>query len=80
MRSALESRLKTRVILSFKYHLLTLNSQKIIKKKLEKMLLVKSINAFKYFSISQRIARSYTVFRDTKIKKAMFGKWQNRFE
>ena len=52
MRSTLESRLKMRVILGFKYHLLTQNSQKMIKKKLDRMLLVKSINAFKYFSIS----------------------------
>ena len=79
MRSALESRLKTRVILGFKYHLLKMNSQKMIKNKLEKMLMVKSINAFKYFSISQRIARSYAVFRDAKIKKSMFGKWRTRY-
>ena len=79
MRSALDSRLKTRVILGFKYHLLTLNSQKMIRKKLDRMLLVKSINAIKYFNMSQSISKSYAIFRDAKIRKSMFENWRARY-
>ena len=52
MRSVLDTRLKTRVVLSFKYHLLKMNSQKMITEKLNRMLMTKSLNAIKYFSVS----------------------------
>ena len=55
MRSELDTRLKTRVLLAFRYHCLCMHSQKIIRQKLDRMLLVKSLNALKYFTISQRI-------------------------
>lgn len=79
IRSALESKLKTRAILGLKYHVLTQNSQRVVKAKLDKMLLVKAINAFKYFSISQRISRSYAVFREAKVRKEIFAQWRARY-
>lgn len=63
MRSVLDSRLKTKVILSFKYNLLSYQSLKMIRHKLDRMLLVKSLNALKYYTISQRISTSFSRFR-----------------
>ena len=79
MRSELDTRLKTRVLLAFRYHCLCMNSQKIIRQKLDRMLLVKSLNALKYFTISQRIQASFVTYRNNLTKKSMFAQWRSRF-
>ena len=80
MRSVLDTRLKERVLLAFRYHLLCLNSQKMIRAKLDRMLLVKSFDAFKYFCLSQRIVTRYTAFRDSKIRTSAFIAWRARYQ
>ena len=79
MRSELDTRLKTRVMLAFKYHCLCMNSQKVIRHKLDRMLLVKSLNALKYFTISQRIQTSFVVYRNNRTKRGMFAQWRSHF-
>ena len=79
MRSELDTRLKTRVLLAFRYHLLCINSQKMIRQKLDRMLLVKSLNALKYFTISQRIQTSFVVYRNNRTKRGMFAQWRSRY-
>ena len=78
MQDALNERLKTRVLLALRYHSLCLHSQNMIKQKLERMLLVKALDALKYATVSQRICKSYVVFREAKVRKEMFQKWSYR--
>lgn len=52
MQDALDERLKTRVLLALRYHSLCLNSQKMIKQKLDRMLLVKALDALRYATVS----------------------------
>ena len=62
MESVNDVRLKTRVILAFKYFLICQNSQKMIKQKLDRTILEKSFGALKYETVSQRIVRNYVSF------------------
>ena len=80
MQVVLDERLKTRVFLAFRYHSLMLHSQKMIKQKLDRMLLVKALNAIKYVTVSQRICKSYMAYKQAKIRKIMFAKWTNRLD
>ena len=52
MRSVLDSRLKTRVILSLKYYLLCQGSQQVIRQKLDKTLLMKAFGALQYSTVA----------------------------
>ena len=79
MRSVLDTRLKTRVILGLKYHLVCVRGMKLMKEKAEKQLAVKALDALRYFTVSQRVTRRYTEFRLNKVKQSMFQTWHRRF-
>ena len=79
MKSVLDTRLKTRVILGFKYHQICVRGMKLCKVKTEKQLLIKALDAIRYYTVSQRVTRRYTEFRLHKVKQTMFQTWFQRF-
>ena len=72
MRSVLDTRLKTKTLLGFKYHLICVRGMKLVKEKTEKQLVVKALDALRYYTVSQRVTRSYTELRLNRVKQAMF--------
>ena len=75
MREVLDTRLKQKVILSFKYYQLTKGSENMIREKLNRMLQLKALNSLKYFTVSQRIQTSFIKYRTAKIRNSMFQRW-----
>ena len=55
MREVLDERLKTKVMLSMRYYLLCTRSQRLFAVKLNKKLLVKALDAMRYYTVSQRV-------------------------
>ena len=72
MRSVLDTRLKTRVMLGLKYYQVCMRGINLFTAKTEKQLIIKALDALRYYTMSQRVTRKYTEFRLHKMKSDMF--------
>jgi len=80
MKTSIAQKTMTKVLLALKYHSLTMKGVNMINGKQNAKLLVKAVDALRYFAISQRVTKKFIDFKQGRSKQAFLKAWISRYQ